>query len=114
MVQISDYADVFIYVPCYLGYLCAADKFFKKYLGAPAYCGQVVFDALYFFYDIIPSIFYRIGVIAVSGRILEKNFFCFSADGSYGVCTGLFRILFVMFCPVFTAYSKKDPRAFFK
>lgn len=33
MKQLSDYADIFIMAPCYLGYLCMADKFCKKYLG---------------------------------------------------------------------------------
>lgn len=32
MKQISDYADILIMAPCYLGYLWMADKFFKKYL----------------------------------------------------------------------------------
>ncbi len=34
MKQLLDYADVLIAVPCYLGYLCMADKFCKKYLRA--------------------------------------------------------------------------------
>lgn len=34
MKQFSDYADIVITAPCYLGYLCMADKFCKKYLGA--------------------------------------------------------------------------------
>ena len=34
MNQFSDCADIVITAPCYLGYLCMADKFCKKYLGA--------------------------------------------------------------------------------
>ena len=34
MKQFLDYADILITVPCYLGYLCMADKFCKKNLGA--------------------------------------------------------------------------------
>ncbi|NBJ93014.1 sensor histidine kinase [Parablautia muri] len=34
MKQLIDYADILIEAPCYLGYLCMADKFCKKYLGA--------------------------------------------------------------------------------
>lgn len=32
MKQFLDYADILIVAPCYLGYLCMADKFCKKYL----------------------------------------------------------------------------------
>ncbi|MDE7250642.1 MAG: GHKL domain-containing protein [Lachnospiraceae bacterium] len=32
MKQLLDYADILITAPCYLGYLCMADKFCKKYL----------------------------------------------------------------------------------
>ena len=32
MKQFLDYADILIEAPCYLGYLCMADKFCKKYL----------------------------------------------------------------------------------
>lgn len=34
MKQFIDYADILVAVPCYLGYLCMADKFCKKNLGA--------------------------------------------------------------------------------
>ncbi len=34
MKQFLDYADIVISAPCYLGYLCMADKFCKKYLEA--------------------------------------------------------------------------------
>lgn len=34
MKQFLDYADIVITAPCYLGYLCMADKFCKKYLEA--------------------------------------------------------------------------------
>ena len=34
MKQLLDCADIFIAAPCYLGYLCMADKFCKKYLNA--------------------------------------------------------------------------------
>ncbi len=32
MSRISDYADILIMAPCYLGYLWAVDKFCKKFL----------------------------------------------------------------------------------
>jgi len=34
MKQMSEYADILIMAPCYLGYLCMVDKFCKKYLMA--------------------------------------------------------------------------------
>ena len=34
MKQFLDYADIIVTAPCYLGYLCMADKFCKKYLEA--------------------------------------------------------------------------------
>lgn len=34
MIQFADCADILITAPCYLGYLCMADKFCKKYLNA--------------------------------------------------------------------------------
>jgi len=34
MKRMSDYADILIMAPCYLGYFCMADKFCKKYLRA--------------------------------------------------------------------------------
>ncbi len=33
MNQLSDYAGILIVLPCYMGYLWAADKFCEKFLG---------------------------------------------------------------------------------
>ena len=67
MKQLLDYADILIAVPCYLVYLCMADKFCKKYLGAVkknellfvilSLSGYLVLDIANRWYQ-IPYIFY--------------------------------------------------------
>jgi len=80
MKQMLDYADILFMAPCYLGYLCMANKFCKKYLGASgknellfvmlSFCGGLFINIVDRRYP-APYIFYvMLGNILFTGLVL--------------------------------------------
>ncbi len=95
MKQLSDYADILLAAPCYLGYLWAADKFCKKFLGASrknemlfiffSFCGCLLMDVagrqyavLYIFSLALNPLFFLVLVQLLFRSDREKRFFAAS------------------------------------
>lgn len=93
MNQVSDYADVLIVLPFYLGYLWAADKFCKKFLGAfpkrewlfliLSFCGWLLKNILCQLYA-VPYIF---GALSAHIGFLALVLFLFQSEWEKKILT---------------------------
>ena len=120
MKQLLDFVDIFIIAPFFLGYLWAADKFCKKFLGASKrregllwlaalyYFGSDVFRSVYFFCADTSCILYGIGDAAIPVRQGKKDSGCIRADGGCKAGNKFLRFFFIMSGTVFPAHGKKD------
>ena len=90
MKQFLDCADILIMALCYLGYLCAADKFCKKFLGASrknellflfcSFCGCLLMNiagrryaVLYIFSLVLNLVFFMVLVLLLFQSDKEKR-----------------------------------------
>lgn len=131
MNQVSDYADVLIVLPFYLGYLWAADKFCKKFLGAfpkrewlfliLSFCGWLLKNILCQLYA-VPYIFgalsAHIGFLALvlflfqsewEKKILAASLLMITARLAAAFCDSFLSCLVLLYLHI----VKKIPEPFF-